>query len=505
MNPGSRLWLIVAGFFAFALAALFGVAMSVPLNHDEHQFVASAALLANQGLLPYRDFPYFHTPNLVGLYALIFKGTDHLLLATRACSTICAWLAGIVLFAFAWRRFADRAPRARMLFALGIATLFFANPVFVYTFPKAWNNVVPVLFTLLAFVCHSRGAATSRAKWFFAGGALIALAAGARISFAPLGLPFLVAAWFAPGARWRAIGACVLGMLLGSIPVLLVFASAPADFLFDNLVYNSRVNSAYRIASGDDRSAFLSKGVFVLKVLVNPGNAVLFAAFIYAAWRAVRAKLWRHDFPLTFVLPLFPFALIGVFAPTPSYSQYYLILTALCCLGVTCGFSRLPAAARFFARPACVLCFAVAVSVIASVYEYRGAAGLFAPGNWTPIRLHAEGLALREHVPNGRILTVAPIIPLEGGFEIYPAFATGSFAWRTAPFLSKEDREKYGFVTADGLAALLAASPPAGILLGYDKKREEDLLDFVEKNHFQRIKLPDKKNLWLPPAATIAR
>ena len=73
-----------AALALFLFALLFGAAMSKRLDHDEHQFVASGALLARQSLLPYRDFPYFHMPYLVGLYALFFRASDHLLLAARS-------------------------------------------------------------------------------------------------------------------------------------------------------------------------------------------------------------------------------------------------------------------------------------------------------------------------------------------------------------------------------------------------------------------------------------
>ena len=41
---------------AAAFVLLWGLNMRRGLNHDEHQFVASGALLARAGLLPYRDF-----------------------------------------------------------------------------------------------------------------------------------------------------------------------------------------------------------------------------------------------------------------------------------------------------------------------------------------------------------------------------------------------------------------------------------------------------------------
>jgi hypothetical protein len=51
----------VAGIVLVVLfALLFGLNMRRGLNHDEHQFVGSAVLLARAGLLPYADFAYFH-------------------------------------------------------------------------------------------------------------------------------------------------------------------------------------------------------------------------------------------------------------------------------------------------------------------------------------------------------------------------------------------------------------------------------------------------------------
>ena len=57
-------------------------------DHDEHQFVASATLLARHGLLPYRDYPYFHVPYLVFVDAGLFRITPYLLLAAQFFSAL---------------------------------------------------------------------------------------------------------------------------------------------------------------------------------------------------------------------------------------------------------------------------------------------------------------------------------------------------------------------------------------------------------------------------------
>ena len=60
-------WIHIAtgAFFALITVSLFAIAMCRGLSRDEHQFIAAGALLATEGLLPYRDFPYFHVPNLI--------------------------------------------------------------------------------------------------------------------------------------------------------------------------------------------------------------------------------------------------------------------------------------------------------------------------------------------------------------------------------------------------------------------------------------------------------
>ena len=75
---------------ALVFPLVLGLAMTKGLNHDEHQHIAAGALVARDGLLPYRDFPHFHTPYLAFIYAALFHATDHLLLAARLFGALCA-------------------------------------------------------------------------------------------------------------------------------------------------------------------------------------------------------------------------------------------------------------------------------------------------------------------------------------------------------------------------------------------------------------------------------
>jgi hypothetical protein len=86
-------------FVVFVFLLICNRAMLIQDNHDEQLFMDSGYLLATKGLLPYRDYAYFHTPNLVFVYALIDKLTVFRLLYTRIFSTVFGTLTIAVIFA----------------------------------------------------------------------------------------------------------------------------------------------------------------------------------------------------------------------------------------------------------------------------------------------------------------------------------------------------------------------------------------------------------------------
>src|SRR5258708_25884392 len=102
-------------FFAIAFLLVFARSMFAALEVDEHSFVTTGALLARRSLLPYRDYHYNHMPTLILVYAGLFRMTDHLLLAARAFSALCAALTSVVIFRVAYGAFAQCVARRRAL------------------------------------------------------------------------------------------------------------------------------------------------------------------------------------------------------------------------------------------------------------------------------------------------------------------------------------------------------------------------------------------------------
>ena len=192
-DPRTSFWLLVvatAALFLAIFALLLGLNLRRELNHDEHQFIASAALVARAGLTPYADFPYFHVPLLSYLYALLFRAFDALLLSSRIASVLAGWLSLLLIFGVAWRRFAARPVWTRWGAAALACLWLLATPSFFYTSGRAWNHDLPIFLLLVAFSASSR-ALTSRRQvlWLACAGALTALATVTRLSFAFTGLP----------------------------------------------------------------------------------------------------------------------------------------------------------------------------------------------------------------------------------------------------------------------------------------------------------------------------
>ena len=135
--------LATGAFFALITLTLFTIAMCRGLSRDEHQFIAAGALLARQGLLPYRDYPYFHVPNLVFVYAGLFRCSKYLLLTSRLFSVLCSLALLLIIYLFSTRRLSHLSNGARFGVSAAITFCAFANPLFRLTFWRAWNHPLP--------------------------------------------------------------------------------------------------------------------------------------------------------------------------------------------------------------------------------------------------------------------------------------------------------------------------------------------------------------------------
>jgi hypothetical protein len=506
--------------------------MSKEVEHDEHQFVAAGQLLAAQGLLPYRDYAYNHTPNLALSYALLFSFTRWLILGARSFSVACGLLTLGLIFAetrAAFGSVAERPQGAKLqLLSLisgpavqGVACwiagasavlILLTNPLFTYTSGWAWNHDAATSLALLAFVSLRRGVWPSPARrWMVAAGAALGLAIGTRLTFVPLLAPFMLVVLIFPRSsarrqRVRALAWLALGLLGGLLPTMGLAALAPRQFWFGNVGY-AALNTLFRQETGYDRAMTLAGKLEYLGhdviwgqpgnlvILLALGGALLLAALHPGVRRASRPELWLAALML-------PFLLAGSLAPTPAWPQYFYAPIPFMVMGIIYAMAAFASQSRRRGPAVIALAALALLSVATGAGPYRAIGILATPEQWVPVQIHRVGAEMKGAAGSGKVLTLAPTYPLEGGLTIYTEFATGAFEWRVAPLVPVEERRALKLVAKKDLAEFLAADPPRGILVRFEEHAEVEkpFSQYAERNGYRAVTLTNGKTLWVAPS-----
>lgn len=486
-------------------AILFGRAMHAQFSHDEHQFIASAQLLISRGLLPYLDYPYFHLPNMVFINSLAVAASDHDFLAVRALGVVWSLGTAAAIYFLALSLLPPGSALLRQLSAFTLSLVMILDPLFILADGRAFNHMLPGLLSLLAFAACRQGLRAGAGwKWFGLCGVLSGLATGARASYAVVIVVFAAAIFLLPQARtWRArlveAGVLGAGAFLSLLPTLALFLAAPERFYFGNYIY-IRLNTLYRQAVDYKLAMNLpDKWLFLFqKVLLHPLDIFLYLALIAVTGMAL--VRWRRSREtsdpgalLAAGLGLALFA--SAFAPTPSWPQYFFAPLPFLVVVFVYGSSWLARRKAVYGYIAVgtLAALALASNAVAAVRD--DLATLLQPDAWLTVEVHQFAEQLGEKVPEGKVLTLAPIFALEAGLEIYEPFTVGPFAWRTAHLVGAELRSAYGIVARRELDEYLAADPPAAVLVGfetegagfgpYDKGRlEKPMEDYARSSGF---------------------
>jgi 4-amino-4-deoxy-L-arabinose transferase-like glycosyltransferase len=500
----------LAALAALVFALQFARSMNRELDPDEHQFVAPPALLVQEGLLPYVDYPYFHMPTLVYLYAALTGWASYKLLAARAVSAACGTATVLLLFLAGWRLFRGAPPRRRWLLAGGMALVFACSRMFTYTSGWAWNHDTAVLCTLAAFLLHLRGLGRARTRYFAAAGFLLGLAVGIRLSFALSVIPFAVVLCLGQSpltCRLRLAGLALMSLAAGAalLPALVPLLTAPDRFFFGNLGYprlSTRFYTEY-----EPRTLTLPGKVAceLQQFLTDPGNALLLLAFLYALlWRSWRLGAWRSEYRnhLLLAVGLLAALWVGVLGPTPLQIQYSYMLVPFMALVVLYTWALERSDPRRFGR--LVRAVGVCVAVVAGTglpRWYWGVVYLPVPSRWTTVALHERGRWVQEAAPAGaRVLTIEPAVALEAGLRVYPEYAVGRFVLLVGPLQPPAERRRYGMVSADEVPALLAARPPDAVL-GRSQNIPPVFSRYAEGHGYRRVQSPDGQYLmWVRPS-----
>jgi hypothetical protein len=298
-----------------------------------------------------------------------------------------------------------------------------------------------------------------------------------------------------------------VGATVALAPSIYFLAITPGPFIFDNFEFprlrlldpeNTRIQKT---------STFWRKLRYLAKEVVLPGWPI-FLAFGTILIRDIRQRLGVADPARTGVLVVAWtafFLVIGCFLPSRYQYQHFFALMPLLLLGIALtGVDAEGKRPVWHIFPLCLAILAIVVTFRANEVTAKKR-GAFPKWNevtrreeWFSSKAAAFGAQLRQLVPRGRILTLAPAWPIAGGLRIYPEFATGPFAWRSARYVPEQRRAEYHFVGPDDLETFLAPEPPGGILTGVeDDNLEAPLIDYATHHGFLPVPMSGKRTLWL--------
>jgi hypothetical protein len=486
------------------------------INHDEHQFLAPAIFMAREGLLPYRDFPLFHLPNLPLVYACLDRITGAPLLASKAFSVLCSFTCALVLVLLC-RKYppANTQKWALPAAVLALGFLFF-DPLFSYGSGKLWNHEFPTALSIAATAFVISGSETHRKSSALIAGILAGTATGSRLTFAPLLLPLCLAHLLFLNASFRSrtllAASFSAGAFIGLLPTLYCFWAAPEAFLFNNFEFprlglldpaNERIHKT---------TVWWRKLRYFAKEVVLPSWPLFTATLLLLPGRT--AAWFRHrrpqDFPAALVAILFPFLLLGCFAPSRYQYQHSFVLIPFLILGAVLGASHDPIRkakkwALFLLLGASITLPWISQQNRKSGFDLRWLSETFSPSHWRPLRIQASVAKVQTLAGSGPVLSLAPIPLIAAGIQTYPEFATGPFALRSASLVNPIRRAKFHMPAPEDLERLLSERPPAAIVTGEEPPSlEKPLFTYAKTHHFRPVSLNKNRTLWLPNPPTPA-
>ncbi len=465
----------------FLSVAILANSMSKPLGRDEQMYCTGSALLA-QGKMIYRDFSYaaqlpYH-PLLFAALLRIFN-TTHYLLIGRMLSVffdILVLVCIVGIYRFIFKSFAITG----MLLGLAAAVLYVFNPLVDYANGYAWNHDAVIFCVVLAFWFFVSTDFMQKSKyWRIAAiGALLTFASCMRITTALVELLFFAIILCQPAETMKQRFKTALPFLIAAAVVsawpVWVIAQAPRAF-FLNLVKIPMLYGKWLHQIG----MVFNKFDLTLACLTQPGYFVILVLGIYLCLITLylrhRLKITNsRNLLLAALLPL-TFFIIALIPPT-MWRQYLAMPVPFLVIGFALPLLYLRKLAdksgdnMHFKIAAILIGVCVFAAVIFYPFVLYRTPIVLVPERWEPIEIHkiSEDIAERTKEPK-LILTLAPLLALEGGCDIYTELSCGAIIYRVADSMSASQRSITHTAGLKTLGGLLEKNPPSAVILNVER------------------------------------
>ena len=390
--------------FVILALGMFSRTMNHGVFNDEHMYVTAGVLAQDRAV--YRDFAYLQMPYLPFVCGAIYEltGTSHYLLLVRMCSFGLMVLACFLLFNICYHLSRDA------LLSTIFLLLFTLNHAIIHVLPLAWNQVMPLSLSILAFYFFIRGASGPNVSslYVFLAGLSAGIAVGTKLTYAVIALALPAVCLFCPrslSAKKRLIRLflpAIGGLALSLLPALVIMVRAGLDtFLFNNLGYhiaNTAWREAQEYASGMSLQAKIR---FVWEMLGWPGNVSLLVVFLFVLTnmatglrkrRMELELLLRTETLLAAILALL--TAVVALQPRPLFTHYFAAPVPFIIILICSLYAAIPEAGRRAVR-ALIVCAAIVTSIFGGPILLKHVHNLYNVDAWTGISTHQTAQSIR--------------------------------------------------------------------------------------------------------------
>lgn len=459
MSSARPLWPWVAA----ALLLLCALAMVVPVDHDEGQYVAAAHLIA-AGHLPYRDFPYLQTPLQPYLIApLAWLAPGWLLVVARLANAlavaVAAWLIGRTAIRLSGHGIAG--PMA-VLALVSVDAVLFAATV-------ARNDAVPMLLFAAALERLFARQPISPRRAALAG-LFLALAASTKVSYAlPCAAAAVMALWHARRANRPQVAGLIAGMAAGALPTLLFLVWQTKPFLFGAYHYSIDAVTAWQTLIGStERLAWDFRARrFVGLLMLGPALWMVLAVALTQS----RARSQREPRPLGISLEVLLIAsFFAAILPSPVYRQYLVPLVPPLILLAALRAEAVITWLRPRKMLGAIAVLFLAGSIVAG-FTRSVRTAIRAPAIERPIAIERQAHhigRLGAQTGGGTVAGLDPLLLVDSGLTLDPRFATGPFLFRASNLAACADASLCPVTFAH--LDRLDQAPPRFLVTGSERK-----------------------------------
>jgi hypothetical protein len=364
-----------------------------------------------------------------------------------------------------------------MLLGLAAVVLYLFNPLVDYANGYAWNHDVVILCVVASLWLFISVDIEQKTKyWRIAAiGALLTFATCMRVTTALVELLFFVLLLSLPTGSIKQRFKTALPFLIATFVVLIwpvwVIAQAPRAF-FLNMVKIPTLYGQWLHEIG----MVHNKTDLTIACLTTPGYFVIVALTVFLGLMMVflRRKLKitnSRNLLLTALLPVM-FFVIALIPPT-MWRQYLAIPVPFWVIGFAFPLLYLRQLAdkasvgKHFKIAAAGMALGGILAILSYPFVLHRVPFALVPQSWVPKELHKVSVDIVEKTKEPKlILSLAPLLALEGDGEIYTQLSCGSIIYRIADSLSPEDRLTTNTVGLETLPQLVEENPPSAVILG---------------------------------------